>query len=296
MSFTCLDPYIAVNLFTKLDGKNIIKLFSKKRLDYNIDDLKQEYGADNVYVLPCGKCESCKRNRAEDWAIRCELEAKEHPFNYFLTLTFDNQHIDKASEKDLRHFLDLLAGWNNCNKYKYFACEELGELTQRLHFHLVLFCDFELDLYNPVKLNGFYHFHSKKIDEFWTLGLHDITPFGVNCARYVAKYTSKDSKLFMSRNLGKSYFLKHYKEIIEDGFKVYSNFGGRFNSKIPKCFEKWFSEIDPSLIDVYKSNAKKIAHYVEAEEMRSQKILHHDEALFSRQHRVIEKGEKKRKL
>lgn len=296
MSFTCLDPYVAVNQFTKLDGKKIIKLFSKKRVDYNIDDLKEKYGDDNVYILACGKCESCKRNKAEDWAIRCELEAKEHPFNYFLTLTFDEQHIKAASKDDVDAFLDRLEGKNHKNKFKYLAAQELGDVTQRLHFHLVLFCDFELDLYNPVKLNGFYHFHSKKIGELWTLGLHDITPFGVNCARYVAKYTSKDSKLFMSRNLGKTYFLKHYKEIIKDGFKVYSNFGGRFDSKIPKCFEKWFSEIDPSLIDSFKDNSKKVAHYVEAEEMRSQKILFHDEALFSRQRRILEKGEKKRKL
>ena len=71
MSFQCLDPYVAVNQFTKLDGKKIIRLFSKKRIDYNIDDLKRKYGEDNVYILACGKCESCKRNKAEDWALIC---------------------------------------------------------------------------------------------------------------------------------------------------------------------------------------------------------------------------------
>ena len=96
MSFTCLDPYVAINMFTKLDGKRILKLFSKKRLDYSVDELKRKYGEDNVYILGCGKCESCRRNKANDWAIRCELEAKEHKYNYFLTLTFDNQHIDNS--------------------------------------------------------------------------------------------------------------------------------------------------------------------------------------------------------
>ena len=296
MSFTCLDPYVAVNQFTKLDGKKIIKLFSKKRLDYNINDLKYKYGEDNVYILPCGKCESCRRNKAEDWAIRCELEARERKFNYFLTLTFDNKHIDKANYIDFKNFINRLAGKNDKNKFKFFACQELGELTQRIHFHIVLFCDFEIDLHSPVKMGAFYHYHSKLISELWSLGLHDITPFGVNCARYVGKYTSKDSKLFMSRNLGKSYFLKHWQEIINDDFMLYSNFGGRFNSKIPKCFEKWFEEIDPSLIVDWKKRQKEIAHLIEAEQKRSLVAVYDEQVIRSRQERIIEKGEKKRRL
>ena len=154
MKFQCLDPFVAVNLYTKEDGKKFLKLYPKSRLNYDLKTLKEHYGEDNVYTLPCGKCESCRRNRAEEWAVRCELEAKQHKYNYFLTLTFDDYHIEKASFKDLQKFLDRLEGFNHERKFKYFAAQELGELTERLHFHLILFCDFEIDLFRPVKLGA----------------------------------------------------------------------------------------------------------------------------------------------
>ena len=296
MSFTCLDPYVAISMFTKLDGKRILKLFSKSRLNYDLNELKERYGQDNVFLLSCGKCESCRRNKAEDWAIRCELEAQMYPFNYFLTLTFDDQHIFNGSKYDLDSFLDRLEGTNHQNKFKYFACQELGELTERLHFHVILFCDFEIDLIDPVKLGGFYHYHSKLIGEKWTYGLHDIAPFKTNCARYVAKYTSKGSKLYMSRNLGKDYFLKYKDEIIKNNFKVYGDFGGRYSAHVPSCFIKWFDELDPTIAEDYKKVKKDLAHYVQAENKRALIAEHDEQELRQRQQRVIEKGNRKKRL
>ena len=44
MSFQCLDPFVAVNLYTKEDGKKFLKLFSKSRLNYDLNSLKEHYG------------------------------------------------------------------------------------------------------------------------------------------------------------------------------------------------------------------------------------------------------------
>lgn len=296
MSFTCLDPYVAINRFELLTGKKSIKLFSKHRLDYSINELKEKYGSDNVFLLPCGKCESCKRNKAEDWAVRCELEAKMHKFNYFLTLTYDEGHIQKAGYEDLKVFIDRLEGEKHKRKFKYFCSMEKGDLTERLHFHLILFCDFEIDIYNPVKLGAFYHYHSNLITKLWKFGLHDITPFQCTCARYVAKYTSKEGKLFMSRNIGKSYWLAYKDEIIKDNFVVYSNFGNKFHSYIPDCFIRWYDQENPTLLDDYKHYKKSLAHFVQAEHKRSLVVVHDEESLAEKQKRVIEKGKNKRRL
>lgn len=296
MSFTCLNPYVAVPIFTKSNGKKHLKLYSKGRINYDLNELKFKYGEDNVYLLPCGTCESCRRNKAEEWAIRCELESKCHKFNYFVTLTFDDFHIDMASEKDLQKFLDRLSGFGHHRKYKYFACKELGENTERLHFHLVLFCDFEIDLFNPMKIGHFYHFESKLMNQLWKNGFYTISPFETTCARYVAKYTAKNSKLYMSRNIGKQYFKEHYQEIIDDGFKVYSDFGGKFVSYVPSCFIKWFENEDPDVVKEHKEKRKSLAHYVVAEHKRELIVEHDESELKVRQERVIEKGKKKRIL
>ena len=294
MSYQCLSPFVAVKRFEKLNGKVDLKLYSKSRLDYDLNSLKFKFGSDNVFLLPCGKCESCKSNKAKEWAIRCELEAKEHKYNYFITLTYDDFHLAKASKKDLDDFLDRLEGRGHKNTFKYLAAQELGELTERLHYHLVLFCDFEIDLIEPVKLGGFYHFHSKLLGNTWKFGLHDISPFQFNCARYVAKYTMKDSKLYMSRNIGKTYFLKHYEEIVKDNFRVYSDFGGKYSSYVPQAFIRWFEEINPELVLEHKSFKKKLAHYVQSEKKRALIVEHDEDSIKYEQNELKKKGKKKR--
>lgn len=296
MSFQCLDPYVAIAQFTKLDGKKILKFYSKNRLDYDLMSLKKKYGDENVFVLPCGKCESCRRNKAEDWAVRCELEAKMHPFNYFITLTFDDYHIGIASDRDLNNFLDRLEGDGHKRRFKYFACKELGEHTERLHFHLVLFSDFEIDLFNPMKIGNFYHYESNLMNKLWTFGFYTICPFETTCARYVAKYTAKNSKLYMSRNIGKSYFLTHFDEIIADNFKVYGDFGNKFSSYVPSCFLRWFDEINPELTKYHKRFKKGVAHLVMNEKRRRLIDEHEEQVIRSDQQRIIEKGKNKRKL
>lgn len=294
--FQCLDPLVAVSQFRKEDGKHFLKLYSKKRLDYDLMTLKAKYGSDNVFVLPCGTCESCRRNKAEDWAVRCELEAKEHKHNYFLTLTFNDSYYKYASQADLRAFLDHLEGFAHERKFKYFAAQEFGETTHRLHFHLVLFCDFDLKIHDPVKIGDFYQYKSDLISSIWKCGFYTLSPFETTCARYVAKYTAKDSKLFMSRNLGKSYFMHHYQEIIDDGFKVYSNFGGKFHHYVPNCFLRWYEEIDPEIVKDHKQFKKSIAHLVLAEKRRKIKQEHEEAVISSDQKRIKEKVSKKRRL
>lgn len=296
MSFQCLDPFVAVSLYEKNDGKKVLKLFSKKRLDYDLASLKKKYGEDNVFVLPCGSCESCRRNKAEDWAIRCELEAKMHPYNYFVTLTFDDSHISKASKKDLDNFIGRLQGFKHSRKFLYFAAQEYGDLTERLHYHLVLFCDFEIDLFNPIKIGDFYHYESNMMNKLWKFGFYTISPFETSCARYVAKYTAKNSKLFMSRNIGKSYFLKYKDEIIKDNFKVYSNFGGKYSAFVPSCFIRWFDELDPSICSDHVSYKKNLAHIVACEKKRNLAALYEEDVIRSDQSRIKEKGQRKRRL
>lgn len=293
MSFQCLDPYVAVSMFTKLDGKKILKLLSKKRLDYDLASLKQKYGSDNVFVLPCGRCESCRRNKANDWAIRCELEAKMHDYNYFLTLTFSDEFIDFAGDWDFNRFLDRLEGTDHKRKFKYFACREFGETTGRLHYHVVLFCDFPLVLKNPKKIGNYYHYDNDLIDKYWKFGFYTLAPFETTCARYVAKYTAKDSKLFMSRNLGKSYFTAHFNEIINDGFKVYADFGNKMEAYVPNCFLRWFDEIDPMIAKDHKQFKKSIARLV-LNEKRRKLVDSHEEIAIRNDQAIVKKKGKKR--
>ena len=43
--------------------------------------------------LPCGQCEGCRLTYSRRWADRCMLELQSHTDAWFVTLTYDNDHV-----------------------------------------------------------------------------------------------------------------------------------------------------------------------------------------------------------
>lgn len=257
---SCLNPILAVSICKNSEDKHVLRFFPRSEID-NMTARKWVYGADDVFLLPCMKCKSCREDYAKDWGIRCTLEAQMHKYNYFLTLTYDDFHINYASKSDFTSFLKKL-GYELTglpNRPLFFACMEKGEMTQRLHFHCVLFLDKPLVLVSPMKIGSFYHFKAPLLDKCWNeKGFVDVAPFENDCARYVAKYSTKTGKCFMSRNLAKNYYLNNREQIVKDDFKVYGSFSGKQYVNIPKCFVRWFVEDHVSSIDNFKLSLKKL--------------------------------------
>lgn len=266
MSKSCQNPVLAYCIGINSDtGKKIVKF--KIHADDNIKKLTSKYGEDNVFTLPCGRCESCRSNYAEEWSVRCQLESFYHQYNYFVTLTYDDVHLPYASYKDFRRFIDRLEGHGHKNKVAFLACEEHGELNGRYHLHAILFMDKELTLCDEVLLGKFRHYHSKELSDAWTYGLHDVSLFDLNCGRYVAKYTTKSQDGFhgsihMTRNLGKRYFEEHFNQIISDNFKIYlkTNNIKKFYIDIPKSMISWFRDLGCVEVEDFVYFKKQIGH------------------------------------
>lgn len=257
---SCLDPILAVSICKNEENKHVLRFLPASEIK-DIDLKKWVYGSDEVFLLPCTKCKSCRESYAKEWAIRCTLEAQMHKYNYFLTLTYDDFHVSHGGKSDFTSFLKKLAYQltGKRDRPKFFACMEKGELTNRLHFHCVLFLDHPLVLKSPAKLGSFYHYSCDLLDECWQKkGFIDVAEFESDCARYVAKYSTKQGRCFMSRNLGKSYYLKHRDQIVKDDFKVYGSFFGKEYVDIPSCFVRWFIEDHCSEIEDFQLNKKKI--------------------------------------
>lgn len=121
--------------------------------------------------LPCGNCLSCRLDRARDWTVRALLESKYHDDNWFVTLTYNDDHLcynqveipvlDYVSDniahynyvlsdeftgkstlvkKHLADFLKRLRkNYEFDNHISFLACGEYGSITQRPHYHLCLF-------------------------------------------------------------------------------------------------------------------------------------------------------------
>ena len=52
---------------------------------------------DGIVTIPCGKCTGCRLDYSRQWANRCMLELLYHKESWFLTLTYDDDHVPKTA-------------------------------------------------------------------------------------------------------------------------------------------------------------------------------------------------------
>lgn len=116
---------------------------------------------------------------AKAWALRCQLEAQQHPSAAFSTLTYSDDALPPTLDKKhlqlwIKRFRKQLG---TARPLRFFACGEYGEKNGRPHYHAILFGASERD--------------RDLIDSTWGLGrTHTVraTPASIH---YVAGYTSK---------------------------------------------------------------------------------------------------------
>lgn len=133
-----------------------------------------------VKALPCGKCIGCRLDYSREWAVRCTLEMQDWPPDtcWFVTLTYDDQHVPHSVPEVVYTLKQYPASW--ANEYKghctissvhrpsnltlfpkhlqdfikrlrrymeyhygitirFYACGEYGTETYRPHYHLIVF-------------------------------------------------------------------------------------------------------------------------------------------------------------
>lgn len=97
--------------------------------------------------VPCGKCVSCRIQKRKEWSMRLKHELNYFDNAMFLTLTYSDEHLPEYDSLKKEHlqlfFKRLRKKYSNAQKFghkiKYFACGEYGELTERPHYHMILF-------------------------------------------------------------------------------------------------------------------------------------------------------------
>lgn len=125
------------------------------------------------YDVPCGRCYECQSMRRSEWAFRMQYESYIHPNAYFLTLTYDDDHLNErdsltglcpANRKDIQNFIRELR--RKCD-LRYFGVHEYGSITKRKHFHLIVWMiipDSNLDLAFVQKLWKFGFIQKDKLN------------------------------------------------------------------------------------------------------------------------------------
>ena len=138
-----------------------------------------------TFHLPCGKCIECLARRVSGWSFRLLKEAELSSSAFFVTLTYDTDHVPITNKgfmtlekRDIQLWMKRLRKLET-NKLKYYLCGEYGGKTKRPHYHVILF--------NLTDINN--------IQKTWQKGeIHtgQVEPASVG---YTLKYVSKPSKI-----------------------------------------------------------------------------------------------------
>lgn len=148
----------------------------------------------DTQMVGCGTCLGCRSDQAREWAIRLTHEARHHDDAWFLTLTYDDEHIPPSGSLDARDptlFLKRLRRKYPGRRLSYYLCGEYGERTERPHYHAVL-CG--LPLLDRARLpdrTGVPVWTSDTLGDTWGLGLHEFSSVTFGAAAYVAGYVRK---------------------------------------------------------------------------------------------------------
>lgn len=182
--------------------------------------------------IPCGKCTACRLDHAKNWSNRCMLEMKYHDSNYFVTLTYDNEHLNyidddgtyhnnlrvsydsdgqiinrpTLNKKDLQDFFKRLRDKLDY-PIRYFACGEYGDSTKRPHYHVIIFglkLD-DLKFYKKSEIGNDYY-TSDFLTSTWKQGYVVVTNVTPETVAYTARYTTKkafgiDNKYYTDLNI-----------------------------------------------------------------------------------------------
>lgn len=158
----------------------------------NIDVRGTEIGArtKKAFVLvPCGRCPACLTRRQNEWAFRLAEEHKNSVKTYFLTLTYDDAHLEYTlngvptlNKKTASLFIRYLRRKLPKSSLRYFLCGEYGDAFDRPHYHCILFFNYDIQ-------DDYLDYLISKI---WINGFYSLVPYNnIAQAKYVAKYCNK---------------------------------------------------------------------------------------------------------
>lgn len=170
-------------------------------------------------ILPCGHCAACKLTASSSWANRMEMELPYHKNAWFLTLTYDDEHVPwsynnglginkKTGEIEIENltlnYKDMQDFWKRLRRYReyhkiddgelmYFQAGEYGGKTHRPHYHAIVY-DLNIkkeDLREYKRKNGIVYYNCDWITKIWGNGHVVITEASWKAFAYTARYTTK---------------------------------------------------------------------------------------------------------
>lgn len=240
---TCYHPMMRIELLTKkkkkaADGHKYFDtvIVPASKLDHYLATHSFQT-ATHMTEIPCKKCIGCRLDYSREWANRGYLESKMWKQNWFVTLTYDEEHMVTKDEfidqngitwydeewngtlvgKDLQMFIkklrQIMKREHNEENIRFMACGEYGDRNERPHYHAILYnLNLPLDtFFEPRIINHETYYRNKIIERAWQKGISNISEATWNNIAYTARYITKkvngklSEQLYNSRGQDKEF-------------------------------------------------------------------------------------------
>lgn len=150
----------------------------------------------------CGQCMPCRVNKRRLWSHRLMLEASQHPFSSFVTLTYSDEFLPDADKhpagnlkpKHLQDWLKRLRKQMEPTRIRYFGVGEYGDKSARAHYHVALF-NYQPCLFGQTRprvgMASGCCSQCQLLATTWRQGLIYCGELNINSAQYIAGYVTK---------------------------------------------------------------------------------------------------------
>lgn len=216
--------------------------------------------AQRMFLCGCGKCIPCLMAEQRDWAFRLQLQAEVSETAYFITLTYDDEHLPQdnvVQKSEIQRFMNTLRKKLErvCKersatvpKLSYYAVGEYGKKSNRAHYHMMLFN-------MPIHSLGDMY---RLVSDVWQRGFVKVEFCSSQNSNYLCKYMTKldprEHKVkpfrLMSRRpaIGYEYFLRpEILEYINRPDVISLRFRDGRNHRIPRSVRRKFYTIEKQL-------------------------------------------------
>ena len=231
----------------------------------------------NYYLIPCGHCLGCRQDQANEWTNRLLMESKYHDSMYFITLTYDDDHLHGVAwtdedtgefhggytldKRDCQLFFKLLRRHFPDDKIRFYLAGEYGPTSGRPHYHTIVF-GLHVDDLVPfgVSETGSQYYVSESVANCWKRGFISIEPANEFTIRYVTGYVTKKLGVYPNEQfereglvppfslssrkpgIGRQFLDENAQDIIQKDRIVLSTPNGSVQCGIPRYFLKALSD------------------------------------------------------
>lgn len=228
---SCYHPLKAFVVGQKENGKDdlVIRPYAVTKIGLNKNGVWENYYDETIFrsdnhsrivskfiEIPCNNCIGCRIDRSREWANRMMLELQDHDSAYFVTLTYNEEHVPTSfypdpetgealpvmtlKPKDPQDWLKRLRKAFPDDTIRFFLCGEYGGQTHRPHYHAIVYGLHLDDLVPAPGARDNRYMTSASLQRTWSikgvsgyepLGFVLIAPVSWQSCAYVARYVTK---------------------------------------------------------------------------------------------------------